>query len=381
MTQDLDQNQAVGTSSSTAQQNQTNDHITEDEASLYDRQIRLWGLEAQNRMRSSTVLILSLRGLAHETIKNLVLAGIGRLIVADDGIVTEEDLGTGFLFREEENAVGQNRTKAALPQISSLNPLVSLTALETLSPFIGGSEGEIVDFLKKEKVDVMVACDLPKSQLEIIDSASRKAGTMFYGAVTYGFYGYVFADLGESYEYVYNQKPTVDNPSPGLAKKTLTYSSFTQALSPTNWDKSAKEAEQGGSPYRGLTKNETKNAAPGVVLGLLALWEFEQKNGQLPLGGEGQISDIKEIAERLRVELGINAKTLPAVDEDMITHLATHATHFFPPTLAVLGGLLAQDVLRALSRKDRPIVNLLSVDTMGGVGVVGRWSMGEGVDA
>jgi ubiquitin-like 1-activating enzyme E1 A len=58
-------------------------------------------------MRSSTVLILSLKSVAHEIIKNLVLAGIGRLIVMDDGVVTEEDLGTGFLFREEDGAVGQ----------------------------------------------------------------------------------------------------------------------------------------------------------------------------------------------------------------------------------------------------------------------------------
>lgn len=59
-------------------------------------------------MRSSTVLILSLHSVAHETIKNLVLAGIGRLIVMDDGVVSEEDLGSGFLFREEDGAVGKN---------------------------------------------------------------------------------------------------------------------------------------------------------------------------------------------------------------------------------------------------------------------------------
>ncbi|WRT68143.1 uncharacterized protein IL334_005118 [Kwoniella shivajii] len=365
---------------STSQQPMTNGQITEDEASLYDRQIRLWGLEAQNRMRSSTVLVLSLRGVAHETIKNLVLAGIGRLIVADDSAVSEEDLGTGFLFREEDGAVGQNRTKAALPQISSLNPLVSLTAFETLQPFVGGSEGEIVDILKKEKVDVIVACDLPRSQLEIIDEASRKAGSMFYGAGTYGFFGYVFADLGESYEYVYNPKPTPENPSPGLAKKSLSYPSFAKALSSDHWDNPASQAEQGGSPYRGLTKNESKNAAPGVVLGLLALWEYEKTKSMLPSGGEGQIAEMIASAEKLKDDLGVNVKAIPTVDVDMIQHLASHATHFFPPTLAVLGGLLAQDVLRALSRKDRPIVNLLTVDTMGGVGVVGRWAMGEGAD-
>jgi molybdopterin/thiamine biosynthesis adenylyltransferase len=67
-------------------------------------------------MRSSTVLILSLRSVAHEIIKNLVLAGIGRLIVMDDSLVTEEDLGSGFLFREEDGAVGQEVSYSLLNQ-------------------------------------------------------------------------------------------------------------------------------------------------------------------------------------------------------------------------------------------------------------------------
>lgn len=56
-------------------------------------------------------------------------------------------------------------------------------------------------------------------------------------------------------------------------------------------------------------------------------------------------------------------------------HLAAHATHFFAPTLAIVGGLLAQDVLRVLSHKDTPIANLLVVDSLSGAGVVSRWAM------
>jgi ubiquitin-like 1-activating enzyme E1 A len=57
--------------------------------------------------------------------------------------------------------------------------------------------------------------------------------------------------------------------------------------------------------------------------------------------------------------------------------MARHHSHFFPPTLAILGGLVAQDVLRALSRKDTPIANLLAVDSMSGSGNVASWNMGE----
>lgn len=113
---------AEGSASASASAPAAVAQITEDEASLYDRQIRLWGLEAQNRMRGSTVLVLGLRGVAHETIKNLVLAGIGRLIVMDDGEVTEEDLGSGFLFREEECAVGQEVSDGPIWFITTNRP-------------------------------------------------------------------------------------------------------------------------------------------------------------------------------------------------------------------------------------------------------------------
>ena len=40
--------------------------VTEDEAALYDRQIRLWGLEAQNHMRQAHVAVVSFTGVAEE---------------------------------------------------------------------------------------------------------------------------------------------------------------------------------------------------------------------------------------------------------------------------------------------------------------------------
>nr|ODN89338.1 SUMO activating enzyme [Cryptococcus depauperatus CBS 7855] len=341
------------------------EQITEDEASLYDRQIRLWGLEAQNRMRSSTVLVISLRSLAHETIKNLVLAGIGRLIIADSGVVTEEDLGSGFLFREEDGAVGKSRTEAALPQIASLNPLVTLLGIED-DIFRTDKEEEAVNMMKREGVDVVVVCDLSVKENEKINNAARKAGSLFYAASSFGFYGYVFADLGESFEYV-------DNTPPGLTKKSLSYSPLVKVLDKANWDK------PNGSPFRGLSKNATKALAPNVVLCLLALWEFESQNNRSP--NEADLSDVTSFAENLRKTLAINPVAFPSVDLSTLSHLVLHSTHFFVPTLAILGGFLAQDVLRSLSRKGKPIANLLTVDSMGGIGTVGRWCMADSADA
>lgn len=65
-----------------------------------------------SRMRNATILVVKLKGVATEVIKNIVLAGIGKLIIADDEDVSEEDLGAGFFFRDADvgKKVGQSLT-------------------------------------------------------------------------------------------------------------------------------------------------------------------------------------------------------------------------------------------------------------------------------
>lgn len=68
------------------------------------------------RMRNATILVLTVRGLATEVIKNIVLAGVGKLIMADNEDVKEEDLGTGFFFRDGD--VGRKVRFSALDEFS-----------------------------------------------------------------------------------------------------------------------------------------------------------------------------------------------------------------------------------------------------------------------
>lgn len=84
---------------------------------------------------------------------------------------------------------------------------MSLTAEPTLAPFVGpegapGDRAQMAEYLKREGVDVVVACDFARPQLEAINAAVRDAGSMFFAAGSYGFYGYIFADLGPAYENV-----------------------------------------------------------------------------------------------------------------------------------------------------------------------------------
>jgi ubiquitin-like 1-activating enzyme E1 A len=82
------------------------EELSADEIALYDRQLRLWGIKAQNRMRKAKVLLITMKALGNEIAKNLVLAGIGSLTVLDPDTVTENDVESQFFVTEEH--IGKN---------------------------------------------------------------------------------------------------------------------------------------------------------------------------------------------------------------------------------------------------------------------------------
>jgi ubiquitin-like 1-activating enzyme E1 A len=91
--------------------------MTADEIALYDRQIRLWGVAAQESLRKANILLVSIKALANEIAKNLVLAGINSLTVIDHELVTEDDLGAQFFVSKED--IGKNVREAATTESTS----------------------------------------------------------------------------------------------------------------------------------------------------------------------------------------------------------------------------------------------------------------------
>ena len=53
----------------------------------------------------------------------------------------------------------------------------------------------------------------------------------------------------------------------------------------------------------------------------------------------------------------------------------TTATHEFAPVCAVVGGMLAQDILKALGVREAPLANFFTFDGSTGTGSVVRMNM------
>ena len=67
----------------------------------YDRQLRLWGANGQKCLMNSHILLIHANGVGSETLKNLVLPGIGNFTILDDYIVSHHDLSCNFFVTEE----------------------------------------------------------------------------------------------------------------------------------------------------------------------------------------------------------------------------------------------------------------------------------------
>lgn len=94
-----------------------------DEIALYDRQIRLWGVQAQQKIRNAHILLVNVKALGNEVAKNLVLAGIASLTLVDNGIVTEDDLCAQFFLTEADIGQPVRRAPAQSPHRANTNKL------------------------------------------------------------------------------------------------------------------------------------------------------------------------------------------------------------------------------------------------------------------
>ncbi|MCI02937.1 SUMO-activating enzyme 1A transcript protein, partial [Trifolium medium] len=101
------------------------EELTAQETALYDRQIRVWGADAQRRLSKAHVLVYGMKGTIAEFCKNIVLAGVGSLTLIDDRSVTEEALSVNFLIPPDENVYsGKTIAQLCCDSLKDFNPMV-----------------------------------------------------------------------------------------------------------------------------------------------------------------------------------------------------------------------------------------------------------------
>ncbi|CUS10940.1 unnamed protein product, partial [Tuber aestivum] len=326
-----------------------------DEVALYDRQIRLWGMEAQARMRNAHILVIIMKALSNEVSKNIVLAGVGSLTVLDPGIVTEEDLGSQFLISEE--SVGLNRAEAAAPALRRLNPRVAVN-VDASDPRSKG-----VEFYSK--FDIVIATELDLDCLLYVNDITRKCSRPFYAAASYGMYGYIFADLIKHDFIMHREK---SNMRTELKQETKTRS-VTAVREKKDSGKTLEfvTKQELYSPLRSVVSSKVdstwrprrRRMVPNVLPGVKAIWAFQQAYNRLPEAKRGDFTEMTRLITEANRDLGLPDDI---VKSNFIGPFVENATSEMAPVAAVLGGILAQDVINVLGKREQPLQNFLVFD-------------------
>jgi len=178
-------NGAMATSNSGAAGNDLND-IDE---SLYSRQLYVLGHEAMRKMAQSTVLISGMRGLGVEIAKNVILGGVRSVALHDEGVAEFKDLSSQFYLSEADVAGNKNRAMACGEKLAELNSYVDTTV----------HTGPLTEeFILQYKVIVLAGCCSLEEQLRI-SAITRSHGIALIIADTRGLFAQVFNDFGEKF--------------------------------------------------------------------------------------------------------------------------------------------------------------------------------------
>lgn len=164
----------------------------------YDRQLRIWGAHGQAALESARVCLLNAGPTGSEALKNLVLGGIASFTIVDGSKVQDRDLGNNFFL--ETASLGLPRAQCVAGLLKELNESVSASFAEEVPAHLIVANP---DFFKA--FDVVIATQMPESELLQLEAVTRKLGVHLLVARSYGLMGYFRTSVGE--HWVVESKP------------------------------------------------------------------------------------------------------------------------------------------------------------------------------
>lgn len=292
-------------------------------------------------MAQSSVLYIHVTGLSSEILKNLVLAGI-KAVICDGRPYPDavKDTPSVFLTKEDRNydetvSKKAKRTVADVmrPKIEELNPLLGDCQIST----------DAVSDLTEEfltQFSIIIASRLSISDAIRISKIAVAAGNKFYMGDCFGFTGVSVFDLGADHTY-----------RAELGKKLLDVTGLKHhiPLETVLRKVSLQEAT-----------NRFHKTPPPSWIRYRCLLEYVEEKKEWPTA-----STASAFAETITAWIQETAPSL--VNHELLSTKALHAlavtaTAEIAPVCSVLGGIIGNEVIKAISGKGEPANNTILFD-------------------
>ena len=249
----------------------------------YDRQLRLWGAQGQRALGETKVLAVGTSAAGTETLKNLILPGIGAFCVmgfaADDekmagaaglssspssvtGAITEQDSASNFFLPQQDKGFN-TKAEGACDFLKELNPDVT-GSYRNLSLSIeenGGPESpEYWKRILEEEAEssatahpmknmLVIASDMVPSMLEALADACYDSGHPLLVVTSYGLIGCVRLQLPKKGHPILQPKPTNSPPDLRLVTSFPSFQKYVNALVGDNSMETIDSQQHGHVPY------------------------------------------------------------------------------------------------------------------------------------
>jgi len=318
--------------------------ISDGEVAVYDRQLRLWGVQAQQRLLKAKVLVWGMEGCNVEVCKNLVLAGIS-LVIRDHRKVEAADVAFDYFLREED--LGKGLAACAAQRVQEMNPLCSVTSSDAAPPAIGDESA-----LKEQLSGCdLVVCSMGALGFDValaraVDKMCREVCSSFILTLSAGELAFFFSNLNthvvrerSSAQGVGATAEAAKPPAP----ETIEFPSLAELL--------------GVSPAE-LVRQKADDSFMLVALFLA----FAAKRKVAPGDGAAFATFCAEAG------CAPNVDGLPDLQH-------AYRCFFLEPLMhvaSIVAGLLAQEVIKAITQRDPPLVNCVCFNANTSVAFVER---------
>ncbi|XP_058006019.1 NEDD8-activating enzyme E1 regulatory subunit AXR1 isoform X2 [Hevea brasiliensis] len=156
----------------------------------YDRQLRIWGEQGQAALEKASICLLNCGPTGSETLKNLVLGGVGSITVIDGSKVEVSDLGNNFMV--DESSVGQSKAKCVCAFLQELNDAVKAKFIEEHPEALIETNPSFFS-----QFTLVVATQLVEDSMVKLDKICREANVKLIFARSYGLTGFVRVSVKE----------------------------------------------------------------------------------------------------------------------------------------------------------------------------------------
>ncbi|OQV16884.1 Ubiquitin-like modifier-activating enzyme 6 [Hypsibius exemplaris] len=378
--------------------------------SLYSRQRYVLGDEAMKRMHKASVLILGLGGLGVEIAKNLILGGVRKVSLWDNRIAQWTDLAGNFYITDEDVRNGVPRVDACVAKLRELNPGVTVEVVsgDPLAP-------EHLEQIEAH-FNCVIATEIPLACRILLNNHVRTRGIPFISGDAMGIFVGAFCDFGDEFlvhdpraeegrellighisQAVKGEVTCLEGYLHHLEEGDLVEFKDIRGMTELNGrivpvekvvsplvfaigdTTRFSEHEQGGlakqapkpktMSFESLEKALRKpnlltcdlarmNAATECHVAWLALLQFSAKYSRLP-----RPNDPADIAEALTLASDISKEfDMTDVDAAFLERAFAASSGQFNPLVAAMGGILAQEAMKALTGKWTPLQQWLYID-------------------